>query len=349
MEHLITGIQQCGIGTKDAYEAALFYKNLLGMKCLVFDDIADASLMKRYTGNEVQRRRAMLTMNLQGGGGLELWQFLNREPQPNLTATRFGDLGIYAIKIKTANVAAAHQFFSARKDCSVSPILSNTIGEDYFWLNDRFGAVFNIVKARELFNSKGAICGGVCGAVIGVSNLKTSLRFYKEFLNISQELFAIQKTMTAPFENTDRKINSALLLKPMETTGAFSELLGSIEIELIETTDMPGKKIFENRYWGDLGFIHLCFDVVNMDALKNRAINFGYAFTVDSANSFIMEDAGGRFCYTEDPDGTLIELVETHKVPILKKMGWFLDLQKRSNNKPLPAWMIRTMGFNKVQ
>lgn len=348
MEHLITGIQQCGIGTKDAHEAALFYKNLLGMKCLVFDDVAEATLMKKYTGNEVQRRRAMLTMNLQGGGGLELWQFLNRSPQASSTPILFGDIGIYAIKIKTENVAAAHHFFSARKDCTVSPILSNTIGEDHFWLNDRFGVVFNIVKAREIFNNNGTVCGGVCGAVIGVSNLKTSLPFYKEFLNIHQELYAVNKTMSAPFENTDRQVNSALLLKPMETTGAFAELLGSVEIELIEATDIPGKKIFENRYWGDLGFIHLCFDVLNMDVLKERATNFGYAFTVDSATSFNMEAAGGRFCYTEDPDGTLIELVETHKVPILKKMGWFLNLRNRTNKKPLPAWMIRTMGFNKV-
>jgi hypothetical protein len=27
-----------------------------------------------------------------------------------------------------------------------------------------------------------------------------------------------------------------------------------------------------------------------------------------------MDNASGRFCYIEDPDGTLIELVETHKV-----------------------------------
>lgn len=188
----------------------------------------------------------------------------------------------------------------------------------------------------------------MCGAVIGVSDLKTSLRFYKEFLNIHQDLYAIEKTMSAPFENTDRRVNSALLLKPMETKGAFSELLGSIEIELIQATDMPGKKIFENRFWGDLGFIHLCFDVLHMDALKEKASNFGYSFTVDSSASFNMETAAGRFCYTEDPDGTLIELVETHKIPILKKMGWFLDLQTRSNNKPLPALMIRTMGLNKV-
>jgi hypothetical protein len=29
------------------------------------------------------------------------------------------------------------------------------------------------------------------------------------------------------------------------------------------------------------------------------------------------------FCYIEDPDGTLIELVETHKSAIFKKIGWF--------------------------
>ena len=47
-------------------------------------------------------------------------------------------------------------------------------------------------------------------------------------------------------------------------------------------------------------------------------------------------------------DGTLIELVETHKVPILKKIGWYLDLKKRKNNTPLPKWMIKLMGLSKV-
>jgi hypothetical protein len=49
--------------------------------------------------------------------------------------------------------------------------------------------------------------------------------------------------------------------------------------------------------------------------------------------------------YIEDPDGTLIELVETHKVPILKKIGWFLDLRKRDQEKPLPTWMIKMLAF----
>lgn len=86
-----------------------------------------------------------------------------------------------------------------------------------------------------------------------------------------------------------------------------------------------------------------------MDMLKAKLQAQGYPFTIDSESSFGMEAAAGRFAYLEDPDGTLIELVETHKVPILKKFGWFLDLQKRKNQKPLPNWMLKTMGLSRVK
>jgi hypothetical protein len=38
------------------------------MDVLVLDDVANASLMVQYTGNQEYKRRAILTMNLQGGG-----------------------------------------------------------------------------------------------------------------------------------------------------------------------------------------------------------------------------------------------------------------------------------------
>ena len=104
-----------------------------------------------------------------------------------------------------------------------------------------------------------------------------------------------------------------------------------------------------DSYWGDCGFIHVCFDTLDMDALKKRLSDRGYPFTVDSGGSFGMESAAGRFAYVEDPDGTLIELVETHKLPILKKIGWYLDLQKRKHQNPLPNWMLRMMSLNRVR
>jgi hypothetical protein len=62
-----------------------------------------------------------------------------------------------------------------------------------------------------------------------------------------------------------------------------------------------------------------------------------------------MGEAAGHFSYIEDPDGTLIEFVETHKVPVIKKLGWYLNLKKRNPNKALPNWMVSTLSFNRVK
>ncbi len=97
MHQLITGIQQVGIGVSDCDEAKYLYKDLFGMNILIFDDTAPAQLMKQYTGNEVYDRQAILIMNLSGGGGFELWQFISRTPR--LYHAQFGDLGIFSIKI----------------------------------------------------------------------------------------------------------------------------------------------------------------------------------------------------------------------------------------------------------
>jgi hypothetical protein len=63
-----------------------------------------------------------------------------------------------------------------------------------------------------------------------------------------------------------------------------------------------------------------------------------------------MGEAAGYFSYIEDPDGTLIEFVETHKIPLLKKLGWYLDLRKRSNpEKPLPRLLLKALGLGRVK
>jgi hypothetical protein len=104
-----------------------------------------------------------------------------------------------------------------------------------------------------------------------------------------------------------------------------------------------------------LGFIHLCYDINGMKTLKDECDKFGCPFTVDSnpdayengSGSFDMGEASGHFTYTEDPDGALIEFVETHKMPVLKKIGWYLNLKKRNPEKPLPDWMLKTLSLNR--
>jgi hypothetical protein len=91
-----------------------------------------------------------------------------------------------------------------------------------------------------------------------------------------------------------------------------------------------------------------------MDELRKYCSDKRFPFVVDSqqshhGNSFDMGDAAGHFAYIEDPDGVLIEFVETHKIPILKKLGWFIDLRKRNSYRPLPSWILKTFKFSKVR
>jgi catechol 2,3-dioxygenase-like lactoylglutathione lyase family enzyme len=145
----------------------------------------------------------------------------------------------------------------------------------------------------------------------------------------------------------DKKFKRVVLTHEVVRKGPFSELLGYSSVELIQALDYEPTKIFKDRYWGDLGYIHLCFDIQGMDEMRQLCTQMGYPFTVDSSNSFDMGEAAGHFSYIEDPDGSLIEFVETHKIPIIKKVGWYLNLKTRQPDRPLPRWMLKALRFSR--
>lgn len=349
MQEYISGIQQIGIGVKEAHTCLREYAGLFGMDTLVFDDVAEARLMTRYTGGAVYRRQALLSLNLQGGGGFEIWQFQNRQPAEPAQAPGYGDLGIYAARMKCADVPKAHREFSGHSGVSVSPLHTDPKGDPYFYVRDRHRNNFQVVGATHWFRQSGRCTGGVTGAVIGVSDMERALAFYKMLLKVDSPVYDRTGLFESGGGEGSAHCRKVLFQKLPSGKGAFGKLLGPIELELVQCLDREPAKIFAGRFWGDCGFIHLCFDVFDMCGLKHHAEANGYAFTVDSEDSFAMEGASGRFCYLEDPDGTLMELVETHKVPIYKKLGLYLDLKKRNLEKPLPNWMIRLLALSKVR
>ena len=349
MHDYISGIQQIGIGVKDANACLHRYAKLFGMDTLVFDDVSEATLMTRYTGGKVYKRQALLSLNLQGGGGFEIWQYRDRKPLEPPSEPRFGDLGIYAPKKKCQHISVAHPIFSNHGNLEVSAIQTDAKGESHFWVRDENGNVFNIVSGNHWFQKSNKPVGGVTGAVIGVSDMERSVAFYQSLLNIDEVVCDETDTSANGFDKVAHKVRKVLLQKHPSGKGAFGKLLGSVEIELVQSMERKPTRIYEDRFWGDCGFIHLCFDVFDMCGLKRHAESQGYHFTVDSIDSFGMEAASGRFCYIEDPDGTLIELVETHKVPIYKKCGVYLNLKKRNLEKPLPNWMIKLLALSKVK
>lgn len=352
---VVSGIQQLGIGVQNVAEAWKWYRKYLGMDIKVFEESATASLMLPYTGGLPQKRHAVLALNLSGGGGFEIWQYTDRIPQAPTFVPSLGDLGIFAAKIKARDVHKTHAHFTEEK-LNVSEIMTDPDGRSHFFLTDPFNNIFQIIESHNWFVNEKKHTGSVYGVVIGVSDIEKSLKVYSDILGYDKVVFDSKATFPdlAYLNGGDATFRRVLLKNSKPRLGAFGKLFGESEIELVQVEDRKPRKIYEGRFWGDLGFIHLCFDIQGMEALNAACAKRGFPFTVDSfanhqGNSFDMGEAAGHFSYIEDPDGTLIEFVETHKVPILKKFGWYLNLRKRNPYKHLPDWIVKMLGISKVK
>jgi catechol 2,3-dioxygenase-like lactoylglutathione lyase family enzyme len=303
----------------------------------------------------MRSRHAVLALNLQSGGGFEIWQYTGREPENIKEEIRIGDLGIIACKMKVKNIQETFQLFKKNGIKVPDNSFEDPSGKKNFFIKDPYGNIFQLVEAQDWFRNENKGTGGSYGAIIGVSDIEKSKVVYSEILGYDEVVYDMIGNFSdiSSLPGGDKECHRILLKRKKAFSGPFSKVLGNSMIELI-STDIPGKKIYENRFWGDPGFIHICYDIRGIDALRKTCEIKGFPFTVDSqnnhnGNSFDMGEAAGHFAYIEDPDGTLIEFVETHKIPILKKLGWFLDLRKRDPEKSLPAWILNALKFSKVK
>lgn len=349
-DNTIAGIQQIGIGVPDVHGAFKWYRENFGMDIPVFEEAAEANLMLPYTGGQAQKRNAILAINMKGGGGFEIWQYTSRVPQAPEFEIQLGDLGFYCTRIKTTDVKESYAFLKSQKVNLVTELTIDAGGNETFYLRDPWNNLFQIIKSDSWFGKGMQLTGGASGCMIGVADMERSKNFYAIILGYDTVVYDKEGVFEdfKCFPRGTSRVRRVLLKHSKPRVGPFSKLLGASEMELVQTLDRQPRKIFENRFWGDQGFIHLCFDISNQGAMKKLCADKGFPYTVDSGDKFDMGDAAGHFSYIEDPDGALIEFVETKKIPVLKKIGWYLDLKKRDAQKPLPNWMLKAMRFNRV-
>ncbi len=359
MQHIISGIQQVGVGVTDVKEAFTWYRRNFGFDIPVVDAPGTAELMLKYTGGKPQERHAIIALNIQGGGGLEIWQYISRKPEAAKFEVQTGDLGVYITKLKSQNVDAAYLKFKNQGEKMLGAVSTDPAGQKHFYMEDPYGNVYEIVEDNFVFKATEALTGGVFGGTIGVTDIEKSKKFYADVLGYDKIIYE----KTGIFDDMkflkrgDATYTRVLLTHSKKRQGAFSKLFGNSQIELLKIHDIEPRKIYADRLWGDLGYIQICFDIQNMGALKSHCEAHGHPFTVDSLPEaytnkdlkFDMGEASGHFTYIEDPDGTLIEFVEAHKIPLVKKIGWYLDLKKRKPGKPLPDWMLKTMAWSRVK
>jgi len=326
-EKIIYGIQQIGVGVDNAEKVFEWYATKLGADVKVFDDNNTATHMAKYMGGQPHDKRAILALNLQGGSGYEIWQFEDRTPQAPKQPIQLGDTGIFSIKVKTRNAKKAFKNLKAKGVQPLSEVVTDPKGTQSFFIKDPCN---NIIQVKEFDNwfGQGKNIGGLFGCTIGVSDIDAALKLYVDVLGYDK----IEYDITGNFEDLNALPSGGdkfrrVLLSKSQKTGGFSKLFGTSQIELVQTLSRTPNKIFADRYWGDIGFIHLCFDIRNMEKMIQDAEDAGFPFQVKVTEEFDMGDANGKWGYLEDPDGTLIEFVETLKVPFVKKIGWTINMK----------------------
>lgn len=348
---LIYGIQQIGVGVDDVEEGFKWYATQLGSDIKIFDDSNTATYMAPYMGGEPHEKRAILAMNMQGGSGYEIWQYLDRTPQKPDKPLKLGDLGILLAKVKTRNIERSFQRLSNSGVQLLSEIVTEPDGHKCFYIQDPWGNILQIKEFWSWYGKGKGDTGGLFGCTLGVSDIEKAMKLYAGVLGYDHIVYDQQGNFTdlQSLPGGTSEFRRILLSHKDKRTGGFSPLFGASQIELIQSLEGAGNKAFEGRYWGDIGFIHLCFDIRNMKSLVQECATEGFPFKVLSNADFDMGEANGHWGYIEDQDGTLIEFVETNKVPLVKKLNISINLKKRDPLKSLPNWLIRAMSLNRVK
>ena len=121
-----------------------------------------------------QKRHACIAVNLQGGGGFEIWQYSERKPQPVGFDIAVGDLGVFAAKLNCRDIPACQKALKAKWD-AVSDVSALPDGTPCFYVKDLYGNCFQLVQTDYIYIDEGKLTGGMAGTVVGVTDMDKSI------------------------------------------------------------------------------------------------------------------------------------------------------------------------------
>jgi len=347
----INGLQHIGLAVKDMDASLRFYRAFIGLDIPFFDSIAPAPLMKVYTQDQVITKRASMIMNLMGGVAMEIIRPTSFEPRSPEFEVSAGDIGIFMVQVKCPDVTRAHAWCKNETPVQTSALAPDPKGNMTFVLRDPDGHYFQFVGEDNWFTRPNHHSGGLRGPVVGVSDIERSFGLYGDILGYDKVIYD-QSGVFEDFSSLPGgtgRVRRVLLGQSSPPGGGFSRLTGPTTIELVQSLDRTPARIFKGRIWGDTGFVHIGLDVKGMQGLGERLSSAGFPFRCDSRNVLDMGNTRVHCTYIDDPDGTLIELIEVYKVPIVEKWGLYLNVEKRDPLKPLPDFMLKALRFSRIR
>lgn len=327
-----------------------YYRKFVGLDIPFFDAVGAAPLMDIYTKNETITKRASMVMNLQGGCAMEVISPTSFKPSPAAFSILPGDFGIFAVQIRTTDIQKSLEFCRSNEAKDVSDIELLPDGRQSFYISDLDGNVFQYVQDSHQYIGGKCHCAGVLSCSVGVSNIDESRKLYSDILGYDQVVYdSSEHTYGYSEEWKGRKVRRVLLTQKAGPGGGFAKVVGNTGIELVQLIDGEPNKIFADRIWADNGFVHIGFDVKGMTGLGEDLAKAGFGFTCDSNDALDMGTTKVHCTYIEDVDGTLIEMIEVYKVPIIEKWGVFMNVEKRDPLKPFPDLMLKSLRFSRIK
>ena len=357
---MITDIQQIGIGVPNIGEAWKWYRENFGMDIPIVDTPITPEIIQKYTDNKAHDFHNVVALNMQGGGGFDIWQYMSRKPEIAKFQVKLGDLGIFAVKIKSNTLKSSYlKFRLNQKDLVSYNTQKSPDNKEHFFAKDPYNSYFQVIENDSVFRETRDFTGGSYGVIIGVSDIEKSLEFYKKVLGYDKVIYEREGVFRdfSSLPGGENKFKRVLLTHSKKKEGALSNIFGDSQIELIQVLDREPNKIYENRLWGDIGFFDISFAVRNMSELKMHCEEHKIQFTIDSLPEIhknpeihlTMPELVEHFAFIEDPDGNLIRFIETYKLAISENLNWNIDIKKRNSDKPISKWKLRVLAWNRFE
>ena len=188
-------------------------------------------------------------------------------------AFQIGDLGIYTGFIKSLDVKKAYAFFKENNADLVTDLIKMPNGWDTFYVKDIQGQYFQVIPTKHSFTNAGRVTNGIAGCSIGVSDIAAAMKLYANVLGYDKVVYDTSEVFAdwSKLPGGEGKFRRVLLTQSNPSGGGFTKLSGETYIELVQDlSERKPIKIYEGRLWGDIGFVHLGFDVRGMKELGRR-------------------------------------------------------------------------------
>lgn len=317
---MIEGFQHVGIGVTNMARAAKFYKRILGFSMKLNDHEEEMQQMADIIGS-VERMHVIMSLNLCGGGAIELVQHTGSIPRPMPSGAKWGDLGYLACGVKAYHLDRLVEQMRFKGARFITPVITTEVDKGgtwrSVWLRDPDGLAIELLETAELKAAGGKPrVGGFSHVTVGVADMDASIDFYSRLLGFNVVMQDSGRTPKGLEQVTGGTRCRTVVLKRSRLPRAALPIEGGM-VRLVQARGITPEPLYDGRRWGDVGIMEMALDVNELQQTYDGLVEGGAQPFCPPTRIDMGSGSVGSFAYVKDPDGNIVEMVEVEKLAFL--------------------------------